>query len=474
MTKRQDLTLKGFLWQNVGLVVFATLLFVVLAILNIGDALADDVIDVVRVGVPVSCSLEGTGMNSHTITMNGNSTESAIGETILKAYCNDVNGFSIYAIGFTDDIEGKNVLTSSALGSTYDIHTGTATSGANSTWAMKLSTVTSPTPNFPITIQNSFNAFHDVPDDYTLVASRTASTDIGAAAEGSTLKTTYQAYVSSSQPAGTYIGQVKYVLVHPYNATAPRKPLTISDIEYMQDFSDLSASQIEEVLDSMTDEQAYLVPDIRDEEEYYIAKLADDNIWMIDNLRLGGTTSINLTSDNTNIVNDFTLPASSLNCFTSSSCTNGGVSGNGYTVASINADRKNATVVVGTGQGSKKYGVYYNYCAASGGTVCTESNPTVSQYSVCPSGWRLPTGNNSGEYKALYDSYSGSTSEYQRALSTGDTGYIQGGNFMDGGGVYWTATKYGSMYMIVAQANAVFTNDKGNYMGNSIRCIVDK
>ena len=200
------------------LTVVAILSGTILASANI---YADDVIDEVNITVPASCSLEGTGMTSHNANIVNGTVNSAIGETTMKAFCNDNEGFAIYAIGYTDNTDGKNVLTSSTLGSTHDIATGIATSGANSNWAMKLSTVTSPTPTYPITIQNSFDSFHTVPNDYTLVAKRTSATDVGQNAEGSTLKSTYQAYISQTQPAGTYTGQVKYTLVHPHNGDRP-------------------------------------------------------------------------------------------------------------------------------------------------------------------------------------------------------------------------------------------------------------
>ena len=174
-----------------------------------------DVVDQINITVPISCTLEGTGMNSHNAEILNGQYNSSIGETTLKAYCNDNEGFAIYAIGYTDDIYGKNVLTSSSLGSSYDINTGTSTSDNNSNWAMKLSTITSPEPTYPILIENSYDAFHNVPTNYELVAKRSSGTDIGQSAEGTTLKTTYQAYISQTQPAATYAGQVKYTLVHP-------------------------------------------------------------------------------------------------------------------------------------------------------------------------------------------------------------------------------------------------------------------
>lgn len=178
----------------------------------------DSAVDNINITVPVSCSLSGIGTDSHNATLNNGTYNSNIGTTTLKAFCNDKDGFSIYAIGYTDNTDGKNVLASATLGSDFDIATGTATSG-NSQWAMKLATDSNAT--YPIELQNGFGAFHTVPDDYTLVAKRDAGTDVGASASGSTLTTTYQIYVSSTQPTDYYNGQVKYVMVHPNDADRP-------------------------------------------------------------------------------------------------------------------------------------------------------------------------------------------------------------------------------------------------------------
>ncbi|MBO7131669.1 InlB B-repeat-containing protein [Candidatus Saccharibacteria bacterium] len=178
----------------------------------------DSVVDEVSITVPVSCTFSGIGTGSHNATLNNGTYNSNIGTTTLKAFCNDKDGFSIYAIGYTDNTDGKNVLASVTLGSDFDIATGTATSG-NSQWAMKLATDSNAT--YPIELQNGFGAFHTVPDDYTLVAKRDAGTDVGSSASGSTLTTTYQIYVSSTQPTDYYNGQVKYVMVHPNDADRP-------------------------------------------------------------------------------------------------------------------------------------------------------------------------------------------------------------------------------------------------------------
>lgn len=189
-------------------------------ILTSSTTSADETVDRIDVNVPISCSLAGTGMDSHTTSLMNGNYATDVGTTTLKALCNDNEGFAIYAIGYTDDTDGKTVMSSSTLGDEYDIVTGTGTSG-NSQWAMKLSTQTSPEPTYPISIVNNYNQYHVVPDDYELVAKRTSATDVGTTAIGSTLTSTYQIYVSTLQPAGTYIGKVKYVMVHPYTAPQP-------------------------------------------------------------------------------------------------------------------------------------------------------------------------------------------------------------------------------------------------------------
>ena len=63
-----------------------------------------------------------------------------------------------------------------------------------------------------------------VPNDYAKVIYFPSNTDFGASASGSNFTTTYRAFISLAQLAGTYVGQVKYTLVHPNDASAPVKP----------------------------------------------------------------------------------------------------------------------------------------------------------------------------------------------------------------------------------------------------------
>ena len=170
--------------------------------------------DNVAVNVPVSCTMNGTGMTSHTASIPNGTYQANIGTTTLQSFCNDSQGFAIYAIGYTNEEYGNTNLV--GLTQNQTIVTGTATSTGNpdvSNWAVKLATSSGAT--YPLTLDNSFGSYHTVPTDYTKVAHRDSGTDLGSSATGSTLTTTYAAYISKTQAADTYNGKVKYTLVHP-------------------------------------------------------------------------------------------------------------------------------------------------------------------------------------------------------------------------------------------------------------------
>ena len=202
---------------------------------------ADDTVDDVAVTIPVACTMSGTGMNSHTREVVSGTYESEIGTTTLKAFCNDPNGFAIYAIGYTgEEYSGTNhTRLVGANNPSETIATGTATSGGTSNWAMKLATSGSAT--YPITLQNGYGSYSEIPDTYTKVAQRTSGTDVGTGATGSTLTTTYAAYMSSTQAADTYAGKVKYTMVHPYTEEPLQpQPATAGCINYFANGSSVT------------------------------------------------------------------------------------------------------------------------------------------------------------------------------------------------------------------------------------------
>ena len=203
---------------------------------------ADDAsVSTATVTVNQSCSMTAITDTPHTANLHngiysGTDYANGIGKTTLKTFCNDGLGYAIYAIGYTGNEYGSTVLHSDTLGSTFDINTGTYTSGSttNSTWSMKLSSVSgtyAPTISDGTNSTENFTTWHVVPSEYTKVAYKTTGTDIlvGGSGTGSSVEVTYDAYISAIQPAGTYVGQVKYTLVHPSTAGKPVTPLKASD-----------------------------------------------------------------------------------------------------------------------------------------------------------------------------------------------------------------------------------------------------
>ena len=213
-----------------GLVIMTALLGLMLAD---SKALADDsAVTTTTITVPIACTMTSAGTNSHTATLSpntysgasGSTYENGIGKTTLTAICNDDNGFSIYAIGFTGnsyDSENHTKLVGSNTGGT--ISTKAYASGdTTSNWSMKLTKVTDSTESYNpqnLTILTGYDAWIAVPASFTKVAQYKANT--GSSTTDTTLgvklETTYAAYIASNQPADTYVGQVKYTMVHPYD-----------------------------------------------------------------------------------------------------------------------------------------------------------------------------------------------------------------------------------------------------------------
>ena len=444
--------------------------------LTLPSAVADDnIVDAITVTVPVSCSISASVISTHTSSVQNGSTRENIGTTNVKATCNDNTGYALYAIGYTDDEYGNNKLTNATLGSTHDIVSATSTSGT-SFWAMKLEKAGS--AYLPIIAGSAeddnkqsgdpdFSNYTEVPEEYTKVAYYLTSTDAGSGASGSNLTTTYKVHISQTQPAGTYVGQVKYTLVHPNNTQAPVTPINIEaalrksgkqKIGGYYKMQDLSSSICSLVNLEGEESEATLI-DIRDGKTYKVAKLADEKCWMLDNLALDITSvDIDILKGNTN-ASDTTLeylkgvrsrnmaldpsgnyPTSTVSkewtddagdsysipmiavdsstsggCY-SSYCVNGGIAGSPWAYYDITPEIINGRTSIVQG----KIGVYYNYCAASAGSYCygdnaentgsPSSDPDSSTLrditeDVCPSSWRLPTGGDGSEYANLYSQY---------------------------------------------------------------------
>ena len=176
---------------------------------------ATDITDQTTITVPSSCTMSGniaTG-NEHTVSINPNTYQNNIGKTTITTFCNDAGGYAIYAIGYTgNEYTGEEHTKLIGTNTNQKISTGTAKTG-NSQWAMRITPVTG---TYAPTIENNYDSenYHIVPDTYEKVATYGNSTD-ATGGTGSSIETTYAAYISGTQAADTYTGKVKYTLVHP-------------------------------------------------------------------------------------------------------------------------------------------------------------------------------------------------------------------------------------------------------------------
>ena len=218
------------------------------AILVSNTVSADDpsVVDEISITVPMSCTMSGTGMQSHNAEIANGAYTPDIGSTTLHAFCNDNEGFAIYAAGYTGDEiggENSNKLVGTTASNNATIESGIATSAGNpdvSNWAMKLTMTqdsgdtttdnaftidSAPNEALPSqaesgATQASFSNYHVVPNEYVKVAHKNSGADMTETIGGVKLTTTYAAYISKTQAADTYSGQVIYTLVHPSSAVA--------------------------------------------------------------------------------------------------------------------------------------------------------------------------------------------------------------------------------------------------------------
>ena len=152
--------------------------------------------DNLAITISSSCTLGSVVNTPHSKEVYNGNYETNIGKTTITTLCNDGNGYSIYANGYSNNEEGNNKLINSEYPQ-YSIDTGLATSGLTSTWAMKLNNIENdPSPTPPVIEQDYNNTYGIVPNYWTKVAGRASgTTDMD---EGSSFTTTYAVYASSN------------------------------------------------------------------------------------------------------------------------------------------------------------------------------------------------------------------------------------------------------------------------------------
>ncbi len=217
---------------------------------------------------------------------------------------------------------------------------------------------------------------------------------------------------------------------------------------------------------------------------YQVAKLADGNCWMLDNLKLGSTTgTLELTPQDTNIVSNLTLPQVTASAPMDTQEEIDALLDTPFVFGPVPGD---------TNSGATNYGYLYNWSAATAGESRTshDENAGNAPYSICPANWRLPTGGPGGEFSALDIAFGGTgnganNGEPNIALWQHDgpfkgvfSGYWLGEfGYQGGGGVFWAASAHpGSAdyaFFAYFYADEVVPADSYvRFAGFSVRCLL--
>ena len=283
--------------------------------------------------------------------------------------------------------------------------------------------------------------------------------------------------------------------------------LTVTSAYYKTIANSTTMQEVEACPKGLTTGQVYTLKDSRDNQQYKVAKLIDNNCWMLDNLALdlANTTVLNgLSTSNTNI--DTTNDPNALAALKGTSVRNPSTDPNGkYATARVantpSSYSYSAPLIILTDKnivpqgsdpmasavqaGGWKVGGYYNYCAASAGSYCYGNGTSAGTSSgnatsdICPKGWRMPTGYSSGEYQSLYNLYYNDYTNFRSALHMPLSGFVNFGQSYEHGnyGNWWTSTRGGNDSMselditteTIVNRNVSYTR----YYGYTMRCIVN-
>ena len=493
------------------------------------SAIDNSNLDNLTVSIPVSCTMNVTGGDTHITSVVSGTYKENIGTTTMKTLCNDTNGYVIYAIGASGDnsdldnsTEGNTDLVSN-LGSAHNIHTGVYDPAGSSSWGMKVTAVNG-TYKPTLGTYYSSGSYVAVPDEWEKVAYWESG--IINASVGSSIQTTYDVYADGTQPAGIYKGMVKYVLLHPSSLIQPTtleevfddvigksNKVEVDGSKYykMQDMT----SSICNAATILGEASQMELVDIRDNSIYYVTKLMDGNCWMTQNLALNLISDptaagyVALTSENTDLnhinnpnTNDYpeygdtgyTNDNGIIKWTPSTSTVNSAANWNNNN----NNPRSLNSGGGYTDQTKGRHGLtgnYYNWSAAiasnnsqgiSADNIAGENREATN--SVCPKGWRLPqirnyvsynTGDN--DFANLNFYYNGAKTNTGAGLMAAPLYFVRSGyvsntsiNDFGSGGYYWSSTVNSTTnaYDLYFNSGYVTPAGSGNRnLGFSVRCI---
>ena len=245
----------------------------------------------------------------------------------------------------------------------------------------------------------------------------------------------------------------------------------------------VSARPIQEVTRANCPSVRTLTKDVRDNYTYWVQKLADNQCWMLTNLAYqgGGINTYNDTISTSQLTNGEHDLLSAVN-------------GRYYKVPNTVNSTINPEQPATTTNGKGQYGVLYNWCGAMGAQTGTEvchtsaGTPANLNKTVCPAGWKIPTGGSDGQFAALNNAINSGSTTSDVALMNSPAMFQKGGVWdssqgMDGFaragiyGYYWSSTPNGDggAYDFWFFTGTVHpgTHASTRSFGRAVRCIAN-
>lgn len=216
--------------------------------------------------------------------------------------------------------------------------------------------------------------------------------------------------------------------------------------------------------------------DARDNRSYWVQKMADGKCWMLTNLAYAGGGD-NAHGDVKILIN-------------SSSTSGTSMTEPRYTISSGANPTNNPTKPSTSTDGSGQYGYLYNWCAAMGAQLGTGAclngySPTPDQnISICPAGWRLPTGGASGELQNLANSI-GATNDSAGSTALRSSWLAQYGGWSRGSndiksqglrGDYYSSTQMSNTNAVMMGFLSYMVDPSSQHNKNterSVRCVAN-
>ena len=225
--------------------------------------------------------------------------------------------------------------------------------------------------------------------------------------------------------------------------------------------------------------------DIRNNDTYAVAKLADNHCWMLENLRLDPSTTT-FDSSNTNNPTSAFITAASQSSSENVLCNqdnDGCTDAIHFNSNAINRSLTPSYDSTAPNRSWYSYGIMYNWFTASAGNGTFDVQTGNVAGDICPKGWRLATGGTNGEYAALDNalgrpSVSKVDTNYRKYPNnftySGDYNHNQPGG-RNSFGRWWSATPNGQVNAFrlgITASGATPAGSWNKWDAFAIRCIV--